>query len=234
MEYVVCPKCFKLNEYSKCIIKVGSQEQSRKCDHIEFPNHPQRSRREKCSTILLKKVRIGSKIKLVPRKSYIYRSVLKSLSYFCSKPGFLQDCNSWKQRQVPSNGSMSDIYDGRVWQNLQEVNDEPYLSFANNLCLALNVDWFNPYKQTPYLAGALYLSILNLPRAKRFKAHNILLVGMIPGPHEPSNLNPLLEPLVKDLQRLYEGIYVTVQSKQVKIRAILTCITCDLPATRLP
>ena len=156
---------------------------------------------------------------------------MKSLSYFCSKPGFLQDYNSWKQRQVPSNGLMSDI--GRVWQNLQEVNDEPYLSVANYLCLALNVDWFNSYKQTPYSAGALYLSILNLPRAKRFnKAHNILLVGMIPRPHEPSNLNPLLEPLVKDLQHFYEGIYVTVQSKQVKIRAILTCITCDLPATR--
>lgn len=55
---------------------------------------------------------------------------------------------------------------------------------------------------------------------------------MIPGPHEPTNMNPFLEPLVTELKRLYEGIYVNVSSRMVKIRAILACITCDLPATR--
>ena len=231
-EYVVCPQCFKLYVYKDCVVRVGSQEHSLKCQHVEFPNHPQRSRRQKCNTILLKRVRIGKATKLVPRKTYIYQSVLHSLTVFYSRPQFLQNCNSWKGRRGSSDGGMSDVYDGVVWRNLHEIDGDPYLSLPNNLCLALNIDWFNPYKQTPYSAGAIYLSVLNLPRAIRFKPHNTILVGMIPGPREPPNLNPFLEPLVSDLKRLYQGIYVRTPDGRVKIRAILSCITCDLPATR--
>ena len=81
----------------------------------------------------------------------------------------------------------------------------------------------------------MYLSILNLPRAERFKVHNMILVGLIPGPNEPSDMNPFLSPLVEDLKRLFEGIYVTDpvhRPRRVKIRAFLACIICDLPATR--
>ena len=46
---------------------------------------------------------------------------------------------------------------------------------------------------------------------------------MIPGPRELANLNAFLEPLVSDLKRLYEGIYVSSSARRVKIRAILTC-----------
>ena len=59
-EYVVCPRCSKL---SNCVIKVGSQDQSLKCDFIEYPNHPHLSRRGKCNTTLLKTVSVGRKRK---------------------------------------------------------------------------------------------------------------------------------------------------------------------------
>ena len=73
---------------------------------------------------------------------------------------------------------------------------------------------------------------MNLRRAKRFKPHNITLVGMIPRPRQPANLKPFLEPLVSDLNRLYQMIFVNSPTGRIKIRAILSCITCDLPATR--
>ena len=63
----------------------------------------------------------------------------------------------------------------------------------------------------------------------------MLLVGLIPGPNEPSDMNPFLSPLVEDLKRLFEGVYVTDplhRPHRVKIRAFLACIICDLPATR--
>ena len=109
------------------------------------------------------------------------------------------------------------------------INGDPYLLLPNNLCLALNFDLFNPYKQTPYSAGAIYLCILNFPR---YKHHNMILVGMIPGPCEPTNLNSFLLSLVEDFKRLYQGIYITNNSKKVKVRAVLSCVVCDLPATR--
>ena len=49
----------------------------------------------------------------------------------------------------------------------------------------LNIDWFNPYKHSPYTVGAIYLVVLNLPRSEHFKIENLLLVGLIPGPSEP-------------------------------------------------
>ena len=102
INYVVCPQCFKVYDYDDCVLRVGSQEQSLKCQYVEFPNHPQRSRRQKCNTILLKRVRIGRKIKLVPRKTYVYQSVLQTLTTFCSRPQFLQE-------KVATDGAMSDI-----------------------------------------------------------------------------------------------------------------------------
>ncbi len=63
------------------------------------------------------------------------------------------------------------------------------------------LDWFNPYEQTPYSIGAIYLSIMNLPRSERYKEENILLVGLIPGPTEPKqHINHFLSPLVDDLK----------------------------------
>ena len=79
---------------------------------------------------------------------------------------------------------LCDIYDGQIWTELPETylkSDDSILP----LCLALNVDWFQPFKHTQYSVGALYLTVLNLPRALRFKEENIILAGIIPGPKEP-------------------------------------------------
>ena len=72
----------------------------------------------------------------------------------------------------------------------------------------LNVDWFNPFKHRNYSMGAIYLSIINLPRQLRFKEQQAILVGLIPGPKEPKVvLNSYLAPLVQELSLLDEGIF---------------------------
>jgi len=42
----------------------------------------------------------------------------------------------------------------------------------------LNVDFFQPYKHVHISYGAIYLTIMNLPRSERFKQQNVLIVGM--------------------------------------------------------
>lgn len=59
-----------------------------------------------------------------------------------------------------------------------------YLGIPGKLLLMLNVDWFRPYKHTVYSVGVIYLVIQNLPWTLRFKPE-IIIVGIIPGPHEP-------------------------------------------------
>ena len=59
--------------------------------------------------------------------------------------------------------------------------------------------------RTAYYSGAIYLTVMNLPRSIRNKKENILLAGLIPGPQEPEHdLNSFLEPLVEDLLHFWD------------------------------
>ena len=74
----------------------------------------------------------------------------------------------------------------------------------------MNVDWFQPFTRTQFSVGAIYLAIQNLPRSLRYKDENVILVGVIPGPSEPSlTINSYLAPLVQELQQSWnEGLTV--------------------------
>ena len=67
------------------------------------------------------------------------------------------------------------------------MSEKPYLVAPRNYAFMLNVDWFQPFKHLVYSVGVLYMVRMNLPRAERFKAENVFLVGVIPRPHEPKH-----------------------------------------------
>ena len=112
----------------------------------------------------------------------------------------------------------------------------PYLGSPHNYAFMLNVDWFQPFKHSVYSVGALYMVLMNLPRAERFKPENVLLVGIIPGPHEPRhNINSYLKPLVAELNILWSnGIQVQLPetTNNTTVHGALLCVDCDVPATR--
>ena len=65
--------------------------------------------------------------------------------------------------------------------------------------------------------------VQNLLRGFRFKRDNFFVVGVIPGPSEPSmNINTYLKPLVDDLKQLWTG-----DGESKRIRAALSCLACD-------
>ena len=45
VEYVVCTRYYTLYNFSECTIDNHSQQKSKKCFFIHFPNHPHPSRR---------------------------------------------------------------------------------------------------------------------------------------------------------------------------------------------
>ena len=99
--------------------------------------------------------------------------------------------------------------------------------------LLLNCDWYQPFSHSTYSVGVLYAAIQNLPRHIRFKSENIYIIGIIPGPHEPSlTIASYLQPLVDDLKKLFDGVEVEINGEREKIYAVLTCISCDQPASR--
>ena len=72
---------------------------------------------------------------------------------------------------------LCDVYDGSKWDSLRPWLDEPgYIS----LSLQLNIDWFSPFSGATYSFGAIYASILNLPRELRYQEDNVLLIGKCP------------------------------------------------------
>ena len=97
----------------------------------------------------------------------------------------------------------------------------------------LNCDWFQPFKHTQYSVGVIYLALENLPREVRFKKENILIVGLIPGPTEPSKtIDTYLLPLVEELKCLWKGITLTLKGRNRVVRAAVSCLACDVPAAR--
>ena len=213
----------------------GGLTESLKCVFVQYPNHPQLNHRRKCNTVLLKHVKYGLKSKLVPRKLYVYKSVISSLNKLLCCPDFLQKCELWRTKHNYMGNVFTDVSDGEVWKKFQIVNGRPFLTLPNNLCLKLNLDWFNPFKHIQYSVGVLYLVIENLPRSERYKLENIMIVGTIFGPKEPKiHINSYLKPLVTELLELWSGKMLNTSSffGVVPVRCALTCIACDLPATR--
>ena len=59
-----------------------------------------------------------------------------------------------------------------------------------------------------YSCGAMYATVLNNPRDKRFRREETVLLCVIPGPTEPSleQLNSVIETFVADMHKLGLGM----------------------------
>ena len=62
-------------------------------------------------------------------------------------------------------------------------------------------------KRGSYSVGAIYLTVDNNPRSKRFLREETFLLAIIPGPDEPSleQLNYILNLFIPDFKELYNG-----------------------------
>ena len=190
--------------------------------------------KESCKSLLLRSVETNGRQLLYPFKTYCYRSFKQSLQQLLNRPGFSENCEKWRDLRKEYD-MLADIYNGNIWQEFQEYNDEPFLKSPLTYGVMLNVDWFKPFKHVQYSMGAIYLTIMNLPRELRFKQQNVLLVGLIPGPNEPSlHINSFLTPLVDELLEFLPGISMSVDSFNTPqiVRCALLCVACDIPACR--
>ena len=224
IEYVVCPVCHSIYKHSECMInQTSGNKEPKLCQYVRYPNHLNRSRQKICGTALLKKIKSKSGMHLC------FLIFLSVCHYNALYPG--QD-EQWRERngKIPCN-VLGDIYDGQIWKDFSKS----FLSTPCSYMLGINVDWFQPFKHTEYSMGAIYLVIQNLPRSERYKEENVILVGLLPGPKEPKvSINSYLIPLVQELHLYYfNGLTLTSpQNTSVTIRVMLSCVSCDIPASR--
>ena len=236
-QYAVCPQCNTL--YDQSLTKMTTLddhgvEVSIQCSYIRFPNHPHSSRRKKCGEYLMKKMKYtGNIYKFKPKRTYCYSGIKEGISLLMQKPGFWDLCNQWRSNFQLNSDVYRDIYDGQVWKDFLNYKDKPFLNNQHSLALMFNCDWFQPYDHTTYSVGALYLVVINLPRAIRYKIENIIFVGIIPGPNEPKGtLNTYLGPMVRELSEMWTGCWLGSNCNKKYVRAALICVSCDIPASR--
>ena len=236
IRYVVCPSCHSIYKFEDCIIQTPGtrRKESGVCTYIRYPNHVQHRMRAQCGVKLLKSVRSSSgSMYFKPVKTYCYQSVITGLQDVLNHPSNEQLCENWRNRNAKE-GSFCDVYDGKMWNHFQyDSNGVPFLAQPYNYLLMLNCDWFQPYKHTQFSIGVLYATVENLPRTVRFKRDNVIILGVLPGPSEPSmTINSYLQPIVSDLLALWQGVVVDINGKSRTIRAAVSCIACDVPAAR--
>ena len=104
---------------------------------------------------------------MYPFKVFSYKSIRQSLKKLLLRPGFADLCQYWKSRAVLM--ELQDMYDGQVWKDFQNVSGKPFLSGSLGLGLMITIDCFQPYRRTNYSVGAIYVTVMNLPRLVRFK-----------------------------------------------------------------
>ena len=234
-EFVVCPTCHTLFDpaVTELVEGTSTNRRSAQCKYVQFPHHPQERFRSACNTVLMNTVkRTRNRIDFKPRKVYCYYGIKLALSNLLENPDFLKDCNSWKER-LAADDMMSDIIDGKVWQEEMRKLEGRDCNLSNVLGFLLNIDWLKPFKHVSYSVGVIYAVILNLPRCTRYKDSNVIIVGVIPGPNEPPHdINSYLGPMVTELLELYAGVWFKTPYGRRFIRGVLLCFSSDIPATR--
>lgn len=72
-----------------------------------------------------------------------------------------------------------------------------------------------------YEAWPIPLYNLNLPRAERVKAENVIPVGLVPGPKGPVDIESFLRPLIDEFHVLGRGIAAVDAEELSKDRPLI-------------
>lgn len=126
-----------------------------------------------------------------------------------SRPGMeaILDCGTL----FNDTDEMWDVKDGTVIEDLLGPDGKPFWDRLKQsglrLLWNLSIDWFNPQgnkaagKVTS--TGSIIMACLNLPPSLHYKPETLFLVGVIPGPREPSvdKVEHFIAPLIKVLDQ---------------------------------
>ena len=234
--YICCPRCFKCYPLTP--------DAPIRCTNQDTPSSTI------CNRLLRKTVTGKGTPRSIPSRQFLYHDMKQWLARLYCRPGMEEylDRNVF-DKTGPSGrdpGLHHDIWDAPALRSFVGPDGRtPFMERPEGegrLMFSLSMDGFNPYQMKEagkkVTIGAIYMVCLNLPPAIRYKAENMYLVGIIPGPKEPSlhQINHLLSPLVDDLLDLWhDGIFITQtphHRRGRRVRCALGPLVCDLPAAR--
>jgi hypothetical protein len=169
-----------------------------------------------------------------PRMICPYNSIIDSLRVMFRRPGFAAILDHWKRHPLPRD-HMADIYHGSIWHSIRDDSSNIFVENQYAISFSIGLDWFNPGQKMIYSVGCLYLYINNLPLHLRHSIENTILLAVLPGPREQTELqlNYVLDYIRDELVTLFGGVYMEVfgLTTAVRIIAALHQVKGDLPAS---
>jgi hypothetical protein len=206
------------------------------CRGIEFPTHRQKNRRGPCNTPLtVPPVRIRGLLVWKPQWLLMYKSPEAYMREFMLRPNYADMNEHWRNRPPqfdPVTGEEigCDFYDFGVWRSFHAPGGRIDWTRRGNALLLANMDWYQPFKHTVASLGLVWMANLCIPRAQRYKRHNVMLIAVFPGTSEKKQrCDRLLEPLARDLCRSWDSEPDIADPVQ---RLALAYISADAPAVR--
>jgi hypothetical protein len=228
--FVCCPKCFS------CYPIGPNDAYPERCPYRATDTS------SVCNRTLQKKRTIKGKTFTYPSRRFLYQDFKAWMGRLISRPGMEEILDRPLDKGDPD--ITRDILESKILQDFIGPDEKPFLGSleGGRYIFSLSMDGFNPYHMKEagkrVSVGAIYMVCLNLPPETRYNFENMYLVGIIPGPAEPSldQINHLLRPLINDLLLFWSsGVYFSRTPSHPHgrtIRCAVIPLVCDMPAAR--
>ncbi|VDB92163.1 unnamed protein product [Peniophora sp. CBMAI 1063] len=227
--WISCPSCYA------CYDDHGPGSYPERCTMPPSPDG------DPCDEVLTRTRTFGNRVWTYPVRRILIQDLKAWVAWFLSRPGILESLIP----EVDLKDVMSDIWHASGLTTFMGPDGKPFMTVQAGevrLVFALNVDGFNPFQMKEAgrkaTSTAMYMVCLNLPPNVRYRVENMFLVGIIPGPNEPSTfqINNILALLVYMLLEFWQdGVsydQLPLHDDGVLVRLALLLIVCDTPAAR--
>ncbi|KAE8739415.1 hypothetical protein FOCC_FOCC015083 [Frankliniella occidentalis] len=163
---------------------------------------------------------------------FIEIPLFNQLQILFSRPGFYNQLQFRFHRQKKHANNIEDIYDGAIYK---EQVDNGFLSQPTNISFMWYTDGVSVFNiSNKFSIWPIYLVINELRYKDRVKKENIILAGIWFGKRKPIP-NTYLKPFHTRLEEFKRDGYLLQRpdGPPVRVRGILLCGTCDMPAKSL-
>jgi len=138
----------------------------------------------------------------------------------------------WRHRAAAAAASPA-AADAAPLSEFERTYDGRLLAAPGTIALQLFADWYQKHAQGHHSVGLLWACVLNLPREERYELHNMLLVGVLPGPKGTSKaqLQGVLQVVRDELIELFkEPLQLHGRSHRVYLHMLVGDLMAVRPA----
>lgn len=167
------------------------------------------------------------------RKTFVYIPLIPRLQLqYANKDraALLQNYPSSMTQSTPTAGQvLRDFWDGSHYTKLK---GQGYFNDPRTLAFQFSTDGVSLVRQKNFSLWPIILINYNLPPTERVKTKNIIVLGFVPGPTHPKDMDSFLVPLVDEMLSLKRGIrsYDASKAEEFVLYAHITTVTGDFPA----